>query len=152
MQVTMQLDDRTERSKNKKKHYTRQVSDVLRNDRVWLCSAVGERAKSLVVKEVILRVSSTTVSGSGGFSGRVFSCTVPVVASGSVHAGDPSGGPVVSARIGLGLGSFCPKGGRHAEDPSGIGGVTPDGWRGYDCHSPVRPVGDLGALEALSML
>ena len=97
MQVAMQLDDRTERSKNKKKHHTRQVSDVLRNDRVWLCSAVGGRAKSLVVKEVILRVSSTTVSGSGGFSGRVFLCTVPVDASGSVHAGDPSGGPVVSA-------------------------------------------------------
>ena len=34
MQVALQLDDRAERNKNKKKHHTRQVSDVLRYDRV----------------------------------------------------------------------------------------------------------------------
>jgi hypothetical protein len=57
MQVALQLDDRTERNKNKKKHHTRQVSDMLRNDRVWLCSADRERAKSLVIIEAVLRLS-----------------------------------------------------------------------------------------------
>ena len=57
MQVALQLDDRAERNKNKKKHHTRQVSDVLRYDRVWLCSADPETAKSLVIMEVVNRVS-----------------------------------------------------------------------------------------------
>ena len=57
MQVALQLDDRAERNKNKKKHHTRQVSDVLRYDRVWLCSADPEKAKHLVIMEVVNRVS-----------------------------------------------------------------------------------------------
>ena len=57
MQVALQLDDRAERNKNKKKHHTRQVSDVLRHDRVWLCSADSEKAKNLVIMEVVLRIS-----------------------------------------------------------------------------------------------
>ena len=57
MQVALQLDDRAERNKNKKKHHTRQVSDVLRYDRVWLCSADPEKAKGLVIMEVVNRVS-----------------------------------------------------------------------------------------------
>ena len=57
MQVALQLDNPAERNKNKKKHHTRQVSDVLMYDRVWLCSADPETAKSLVIMEVVNRVS-----------------------------------------------------------------------------------------------
>ena len=63
-------------------------------------------------------------SGSGGFSGRVVPCAAPVVASGSVHAGDPSGGPVVPAfgcLPGQRISSGEPV---HTGDPSG-GPVVP---------------------------
>ena len=102
--------------------------------------------RNIPLRRVIL-VSSSPVSGSGSLSGGFFPRAAPVVAlgsvhagdplgglvvsalgcllgqlipsRGSVHAGDPLGGLVVSARMGLGKDPFCPDGCRHAEDSSG---------------------------------
>jgi hypothetical protein len=127
----------------------------------------------------VFPVSSTTVSGSGGFSSKVFQvlslwlppslCTPGILredrwcrllgvlqgqvspSGGSAHAGDPSGGPVVPPRVGLGIGLFCPVGSRNAEDPSG-GSVVPRLTGGMDCQSPASSGRDSADLEGLSHL
>ena len=90
---------------------------------------------------------------SGGPVVSAFGCLQGQVSpsGGSAHAGDPSGGPVVPSRVGLGIGLFCPVGSRNAEDPSG-GSVVPRLTGGMDCQSPASSGRDSADLEGLSHL
>ena len=80
---------------------------------------IVEDGHRIVPLRRVLPGSSIMASGSGGLSSQFCPSAVPVAASGSVHAGDPSGGPVVPA-FGCLQGQRISSGEPvHAGDPSG---------------------------------